>query len=339
MKTFSGKSDLWRFRTKTFLFEISVLFHVTLVLTYSYFTYVERPTIQRRMEMHDSIVMGTAPYQYRYRVLVPYAAEALMKPLSLLPGMKSAESLHVRLQNRPFMLAYGILNFAAIMAFLISMRALLKQWFPWSMALLGVLLTAIVMSVTFRDHYFHPWSFWEATLYALGLYLIVSKKFFLFTVTNLIGVVNRETSCFLPLMFLLSVIPRSPKDWLPALKRRDMLLALLNLAIWALAFAILHKLVGYAPATFTISKAWHGNKSMLLYSLFMNAIFLGPLWVFALKGFISSAPSFIRRASLAVIPYVALLSLIGFWWEVRYWIPMLPILIPATIASVQTPQG
>ncbi len=338
MKMFPRKADLWGSGTKTFLFEILVLFQLTLVLTYNYFEYVERLTIQSRMKMHDAIVMGTAPYQYRYRVLVPYAAEALMKPLSLLPGMKSANALHERLQNRPFMLAYGILNFVAIMLFLIFMLALLKQWFPWSMALLGVLLTAIIMSVTFRDHYFHPWSFWEAALYATGLHLIVRREYFLFTVANLIGVVNRETSCFLPLMFVLSVIPRASKDWLLSLERKDMRFALLNLAIWPLAFAVLHKVVGYAPATFTISIAWHGNKSRLFYSLFMNAILLGPLWVFAIKGLISSAPSVIRRSSLAVIPYVALLSVIGFWWEVRYWIPMLPILIPAIIASLQTPQ-
>ena len=46
------------------------------------------------------------------------------------------------------------------------------------------------------------------------------------------------------------------------------------------------------------------------------------------------APRLIRRAGLALIPYCALLLVIGYWWEIRYWMTTLPVLIPALASQL-----
>src|SRR5260370_17546778 len=68
----------------------------------------------------------------------------------------------------------------------------------------------------------------------------------------------------------------------------------------------------------------------LIRAAFLNAIIFGAYWIYIGLG-IKSAPVPIRRAAFAVVPYVAMLFAIGYWIEIRYWITMLPLLIPLLV--------
>ena len=47
----------------------------------------------------------------------------------------------------------------------------------------------------------------------------------------------------------------------------------------------------------------------------------------------AAGPRLIRRAALVLPLYFALLLVIGYWCEIRYWITAIPIVVPALIAA------
>jgi hypothetical protein len=42
-------------------------------------------------------------------------------------------------------------------------------------------------------------------------------------------------------------------------------------------------------------------------------------------------------ASLVIPGYLALLLVIGYWWEIRYWLTLLPLLVPLGLAALNEP--
>jgi len=276
------------------------------MLTYDYYIRVENPQMQSRVELHGMIVTGTAPYQYRYRVLIPYAAEGLMRVLRRTP-----------VGHRAFAVSFGILNFSAIALMLWATGALMARIFKWEVALFGVALSAMMIEFTFRHHNYHPWSFWEGAFVALGLLLIYRRRYIAFFVLSILALLNRETSVFLLLAFVAIEWPNGP----------GFRMALVTLAVWVAGFFVLHWAVGYAPSTFTLQMAIEGNRSNLLLAVWMNLLMIGIalplLWRAWRRG-----PAFYRRAAWSLPPYLALLLVIGYWWEIRYWITALPIIVP-----------
>jgi hypothetical protein len=305
------------------------------LLTFEYYTRIEAPKLEKRMAAHAAIVTGAAPYQLRYRVLIPHAAEVLARFIQQSPLGRLRPAAGSRpYGTQAFAAAYVLLNYAALLVLLLCMGELLCRLFSLRLALLGLAMTALLVDFTFRDHYFHPWSLWEGAFFALGLLLIHTKSYKLLTGVLLLSLLNRETSVFLLLAFLLNAMPLSTRrtEWSEAFHRQDFRFAVANLIAWLAGFFALHRLVGYKPATFFVETAINGNSANLWYAVLLNVLFLGPLLPLAAKG-VTCAPTLIRRAAMILPAYFGLLLVIGYWWEIRYWISVLPILVPAVIAG------
>ena len=60
---------------------VGVLVSVSAALTYQYVMLLDLPTVERRMVMHRLVVEGHAPSPYRYRVLVPYTTDVIVRVL------------------------------------------------------------------------------------------------------------------------------------------------------------------------------------------------------------------------------------------------------------------
>jgi hypothetical protein len=258
------------------------------------------------------IVTGTAPYQYRYRVLIPYAAEGLTRVLQQTP-----------VGHRAFAVSFGIFNFTAMALMLWAIGVLMTRLLRYELALFGVAVSAMMMEFTFRYHNYHPWSFWEGTFFAAGLLLIHLRRYWAFSAVSLLALVNRETSVFLLIAFLAIEWPNGS----------GLRFAVANLVIWVAGFFALHRIVGYAPATFTVQMAVEGNRSNLLLAVWVNLLIVGIPLPLIWRG-LQRAPVFYRRAALALPPYLALLLVIGYWWEIRYWITALPIIVPLIALAV-----
>jgi hypothetical protein len=226
--------------------------------------------------------------------------------------------------KRAFVLSYAALNFAALVILLWSVGELVAQLFGVELSWFAVALSAVLVGFTFRDHYFHPWSFWEGALFGVGLLLIQQRRLWLFAGLSLVGLLNRETSLFLVLILLATALP----DY----KSREARFAIGTLAAWVGGFVLLHAIVGYKPATFFLETAIAGNRGQAWYALLLNGLLIGIAGPLILRGIVSG-PRLIRRAALVLPAYVALLLVIGYWWEIRYWITALPIVVPALIAA------
>jgi len=294
------------------------------MLTFDYYQRIEDPEMQARESLHQAMVDGTAPYQFRYRVLIPYAAEGLGRALQHVPFVSHrAVEPPLSYSRRAFVLAYSLLNFAALVTLLWSLGALIARLTRHDLALFGIALSAAMISFTFRNHYYHPWSFWEGAFFALGLLLIHRRQYWLVSVLSLVALANRETSVFLLVAFLFIELPRGP----------GLRFAIGSLAVWVCGFFALHFVVGYAPSTFFIETAWAGNRTNLVLSLWLNLLIIGIPLPLIWRG-IRQSPVFVRRAALVLPAYLGLLLVIGYWWEIRYWITALPIIVPAVVSAV-----
>lgn len=295
------------------------------MLTYEYYSRIEDPFMDARMTLHHEIVSGTAPYQYRYRILIPTAAEGLARVFQRAPMVSYRPIVPpLAYSKRAFVLAYSALNFTALAILFWSVGELVAQLFGTELSWLAVALSAILVSFTFRNHYYHPWSFWEGALYGAGLLLIHQRRLWLFAGLSLVGLMNRETSVFLILILFATAFPNY--------RSREMRFAIGTLAAWVGGFFLLHYVVGYRPSTFFLETALAGNRENAWFALLLNVLMVGIVSPLILRG-MATGPRLIRRAALVLPLYFALLLVIGYWWEIRYWITAIPIVVPALIAA------
>ena len=112
----------------------------------------------------------------------------------------------------------------------------------------------MMIEFTFRQHYFHPWSFWRARSSACKLnHARKDGRFAL----SLVALLNRETSVFLLVAFFCIELPRGPQAFV----------AIANLAaVGGRQYLALHAVVGYALLTFFIATAIEGNRANLWFA-------------------------------------------------------------------------
>src|SRR5262249_10296038 len=121
---------------------------------------------------------------------------------------------------------------------------------------------------------------------------------------------------------------------LPDYRSREMRFAIGTLAAWTGGFFLLHYFVGYRPSAFFLETALAGNREDAWFALLLNGLMVGIVSPLILRGMVTG-PRLIRRAALVLPLYLALLLVIGYWWEVRYWITAIPIVVPALIAAAR----
>lgn len=301
------------------LITVVLILSVSAVIAYGYFNRVDRPYFESRLELHNQIIAGTAPSPYRYRILVPFIGEALTQGLSVVLTVKSS-----------FLLAYAIYDMLSISFLLLVLFFYLRTWFSKEQALIGVLFVAGTIPIALQDHYFQPWSLLEAGLFSVSLVAIHRKYYWLLASLVVLASLNRETSLFIPVAFLLTIDVRSlllnmrsKHEWKPILLFTGLFF------IWAAVFWGLRHFLGSASHVETIEGLLARNTTRgSLFHTFANGIlFLGVFWVFALMGF-GHAPRLIKRVALIVLPYLLTVAVWGVWYEVRLLMPLYPVLVP-----------
>jgi len=294
------------------------------MLTYDYYFRIEDPAMDARVELHHMIVDGGAPYQYRYRVLLPYMGEGLARLIQHLPYVSSRPVLKpLAYSKRAFVLAFSILNWSALVILFWSLGELLWRLTKYEMAPFGIALAAVMTAFTFRNHTYHPWSFWEGASFALGLLLIHRGQYWLTVLVALVSLLNRETYVFLIVAFVLIELPNGP----------GLRIAIGSLAVWIAGWFALHAIVGYSPSTAFLGDVLAHNLDNLGFSLLLNVLMIGIPLPLVWRG-LQRSPVFLRRAALMLPPYVAMLLVIGYWLEIRYWISALPVVVPAIACAV-----
>lgn len=301
------------------LISLILILSVSAVIAYGYFERVDWPNFEFRFELHNQIIAGTAESPYRYRILVPFIGEALTQGVSVFLPVKAS-----------FLLAYAIYDVLSISFLLTVLFFWLRTWFSRDQALIGVLFVAGTIPIALQDHYFQPWSLLEAGLFSAAFLAIHKKHYWLLASLVVLASLNRETSLFIPLAFLLTIDVRrfltnmrNKHEWKPVLLFAGLLL------IWAAIFWGLRYFLGSTSHIVSIEGllAWNTTRRSL-FLMFVNVLlFLGGFWIFALMGF-GQAPRFIKRVALIVLPYLLTVAVWGVWYEVRLLMPLYPVLVP-----------
>ncbi|MBI4720092.1 MAG: hypothetical protein HY770_02465 [Chitinivibrionia bacterium] len=144
---------------------VLLLLSTSMMVWYMHFREIDIPKKLPRMELHSQIIDKTAPSPYRYRILVPYAAEGLAGALEPALG-----------RDRAFLAAYGAIEAASIIALVLILYSLCVQFFAPLPSLLGALTANLSLVVALRDHYFQPWSLVNAVSFALAALLLCRRR-------------------------------------------------------------------------------------------------------------------------------------------------------------------
>jgi len=315
--------------SKTDIMAIVFIFSVSAVIAYVYFTRVDRPNLEPRIELHSQIIEGTAPPPYRYRILVPLIAEISTKAFSVVCSYKKA-----------FLLSYAMYDLLAIFFILATLFLWLKNWFSKEQALIGVLFLAGTMPIALQNHYYQPWSLLETGLFSASLLAIYSKRYWMLAFLVMLASLNRETAIFIPLAFLLTSLDiksilktRMHIAWKPIILFFALLLE------WAVIFWALRYFQGSAPYIHTIEELLEKNlaKRSLFHTFVNGSLFLGGFWVFIILGY-RYAPKFIKQVALIIPFYLIVIAIWGVWYEVRLLMPLYPVLLPFGLSFVYRPK-
>ncbi len=294
-----------------------ILASAAVVLAYAYYYIAAKPYFEYRLELHQQIIRAQAPSPYQYRVLIPFFGEGLIRFFELFLAPRYA-----------FSLTYALLDVGGIFLLLSGIFLSLGCWFRREYALLGSLFCAAVLPVTFFEHFFQPWSFYEAAIYIFGLWLIWQNKRAWLTVFVLLAALNRETGLLIIVAFFLSSFTFKSLKAQGTLNWRDIKWTILYLGIWGVVFFGLRLIRPASSAVETIAQIFqHNTQPVFLAKAALNwLLFAGIFWLLAVKGW-RRAPFMLRRAALVLPFHLVLILVFAYWSEVRVLMPHYAALI------------
>ena len=265
------------------------------------------------------VVDGTADAPGRYRVLIPFANDVIVRATGAAP-------MNVFLLTR-------LLWFA--LAF-VALHVYLRTWFAPAAAMTGTILTAALIPLTYTNSWPHPDHIPELALFTLACLAVARQHDGWFAAALVVASLNRETSAFLVLVYAVT----RPFSRAHAMRTAGFA------AVWALIFVGLRLWRGWEPYDM-----WQLGRNIeflkLLpppydpyyraYAWFGIALTV-PLLYLALRSR-RRQPVFVRRI-LLVVPVVFVVALaISSIIESRIFTPVLPILLPALMFTVATPKS
>ena len=261
-------------------------------------------------EYIPAVVAGTENAPGRYRVLAPMLIDGLARTTGA-----SLETTWYVTRLLFIFVAYAIFH------------AYLRTWFSPSAAVAGVSAVAASLPLTFTNSWPHPDSIPELALFTLGALAIARGRDGLFAITLAFAALNRETSAFLVLLYLVAEPISRPR-----------LLRVAVFAIeWFAIYAGLRVLRGLEHYDYWQAARNWAELGLLppnydpyyrAYAYFVVVLF-GPMIYLALKT--RNAPAFPRRALLVVPCFILVAFIFSSIIESRIFTPLYPLVVPATM--------
>ena len=152
----------------------------------------------------EEIIAGRSITPFQYRILVPWILGLAERFLLPLPGIGSVRSL-------AFLVEVASI-FLAALAFRLYLGAVIRK--PAAASLLSFLFLAI-LPFNYGPH--NAWGFWlvydipSLLLFTLGLYLLYREMWLLYYPLFILATFNRETTCFLTIIFALAALAILPR--------------------------------------------------------------------------------------------------------------------------------
>ena len=130
------------------------------------------------------VVRGTAEPPGRYRVLAPFLIDGVQRVVGGSP-----------------LVTFLLIRLVVIYAALVTTHVYLRRWYDSFAAVGGTLLLAALLPLTFTNSWAHPDSLFELLLFTGGCIAIVDRRDGWFIVWLVAAALNRETSAFLLILW------------------------------------------------------------------------------------------------------------------------------------------
>lgn len=273
--------------------------------------------VQPRAQRHAEILDHTGKDPYVYRLLAPELAEAGRQ---LLGGAGVARDVAPEK-------SYLALHFAATLAGLLLFRRVLDAFVPQPWGLAGTLLFAALHPASYRYFWFQPDSPIDLALWLLAAWLAVRGKSGLWLIPlTAVGVLNRETVIFAPLIYGALAWDRVPR-------RRVKIECSAALITWAAVYLGLRLWIGPKERVVSVTTLMHenlGDPSAWLYA----GVFFGLLWILPVLRWRRASPA-LKRLTLVLIPSFLPNLVLGRVREVRLFLPLSLCLIPHLLEELR----
>jgi hypothetical protein len=295
-----------------------ILISLSIVLTYLHFITIDQPRVLDRIELHKDIISNGAPAPYAYRVFLPFLAEFVIQIATLVMHYNSA-----------FLYTYVFARFIITLLTFVIFFGYLQIFFEKKCALLGSVLLAFSHVLAYRDYFFQPTSMLELLVFVIGFWLIYTNRFCPLIILVTIGTLNRETTLVLALSYFLSHYRQNLRIAI----RKSLVLAL----IWFAVYAGIRILRGPHPIITTYYQDIVHNISDVTPLICLILVY-GIFWYFAFQ--------FWRQNIGKKLDYKKQFIFVNLWWvpafvllhffvgwvnEVRLFLPLAPIIIPASL--------
>jgi hypothetical protein len=287
---------------------LSVL--LSLSLTFLHYMMVDSLNTAFQLKWSTQIMQNNGPYPDQYRILTYYLANLL-----IWAGV-------------PFAPAFLILRLLFTAASFFILYRYLENWLKPVTALLGLFIMAAVMPITYLFYGMQPADPLNMLVFFLAVWAFAQNRDSWLIPLVVIGMLNRETAMLLPLIFLFLRYGTTPiRYWLPRF--------IASSTAAAVIYACLRIIYGikapYAPtsplhywwANLTDWKTWiqlAGFFSIFLLISWQN-------W----KG----KPVFLKRLSCILPVFILIHFTVGYMREVRYFLPLLPIILPMALINIE----
>ncbi len=285
---------------------------VATILSYNFVLYRFELNGENPKAAFNQLVAGAAATPFQYRALVPW----LVRGLARLPLFETA----------PLLGLLRLIEFVSVVGLAFAFRAYLSLFFRDARltAVLALSLFYVLPFNFYRATNFYPYDMPSLLFFTLGLYFLYRQNLKWYYPLLVIASLNRETTYFLVLIYLITALGRQP---LRTVARHAAVQSLLWLGIKT----FLYWLYAGNPGFGLIEVQFWNNFGRLAEpaALLLFLSNWGFVWVpvAVAPGLIGDA--FVRRSLWVIAPFFAIMSVAGVITELRIYGELIPVLLPA----------
>jgi len=231
---------------------------------------------------------------------------------------------------------YQILALGFSVALFAVFGAYLRVWCAPRAARWLALTVALPLFAFYSHRWFYPYDVPAIFFATLGLLLMAQRRFAFYLLVFTLATLNRETSAFLILIWVLALRDGAPH---PLTRRVFWGILVAQIGIWlTIRLVLSHLFAGNAGATFELQ--WSNNARDLLaywnyvdFELGAATLMLIGLWFlgWATRRY---QPAFLCRARGAFWPFMGLMSIVGVLVETRIYGELIPILLAPALIGI-----
>jgi hypothetical protein len=290
--------------------------------------YVRRSSDFARWHIwHDNIIHARADYPDQYRPLTYWIAEIVYRVRLSFPWTQADTAYQTGVQ---FELAHLFVRFVFLLCALFLLHLFLRKWFSSPASAAGVIFIIAVLPLTVFRCSICVTDPLNLLVFVIGYWLIRDNKSAWLPAVVFVGMLNRETAGLLLLVHVFVNIGRPWHEWIPT--------AIAITASAAAAYFGLRVFYGHR-------EPWAGSTMMDYlrvnflewHTWQMIGRFVGA-WVLVAFKLLRSKPLFLRRCLWMFPFFFAGHAISGYIREVRYWLPLMPILLALALWSVWGPE-